>query len=343
MSAPTINPRCPEKILSGRLRYDDGRTEHRFSPRAAEAKASVDRKVREGIYAFEETPCFCGAVDGTTVSTVDRYGLLYPLVLCGRCGLLRANPRMTRQAYVSFYDSEYRALYGDADVDFEALYATRVAQGREAHEFVRRHIRGKLPLVLDVGCNMGTMLLPFAEEGSEVYGVDFGGEFLRLGRERTGLKNLIEGDVSAFIALGRKADLIICSHSVEHFLDLERELLRLRAALAPGGRLFVSVPGTRYFTDELSRGNFLEVLQNAHTWQFDNRTLDCVMGCCGFRRETADEQIRSLYVLDDKFQDKSRVPEGAAEATAAYLKAVETRYLPRWYAKRLLSALGLRR
>jgi SAM-dependent methyltransferase len=337
------SPHCPERLLSERLRFSDGRTEARFSPLAAKAKDALVRKVREGSYAFEETACFCGEPSGETVATVDRYGLWYPLVLCGHCGLLRANPRMTREAYIGFYGSEYRALYGDADADFDALYESHLAQGRDAHSFVRSHVKAPLPVVLDVGCNLGTILLPFAADGSEVFGVDFGGEYLKLGRERTGLKNLIEGDVSAFLALGRKADLIICSHSVEHFLDLEGELARLRAALAPGGRLFVTVPGTRHFTDVLSNGNVLELLQNAHTWQFENETLDYVMECCGFRRDAADDQIRSIYSLSEARRDKKDVPSGAADRARGYLRGTERGYMPRWYAKRLLAALGLRR
>jgi SAM-dependent methyltransferase len=51
------------------------------------------------------------------------------------------------------------------------------------------------------------------------------------------------GDRVAFtgkIPTGMKADVIVSQNSFEHFLDAGEILAELRAALAPGGKLFVT-------------------------------------------------------------------------------------------------------
>ena len=339
--AITISPRCPDRVLSRRLAYAGGATGHRFTPRSLAAKEAVERKIREGIYRFAESQCFCGERDGDTLATIDGYGLWYPLVLCRRCGLLRVNPRMTRDSYIAFYDAEYRALYGDYDTGLDELFAIRVKQGEAIHHYVRERLGRKFDVVLDVGCQMGTALLPFRREGAETYGVDFGTDFLEIGRKKTDNPNLLVGDIDAFLALGRRADLVICSHVVEHFLDLEKELLRLREAIAPQGCLYVEVPGTAWFTDELCKGDLLGLLQNAHTYQFNGELLTYVMECCGFELIHRDDRIRSLFRPSERFRDKADVPQGQREAVLSYLTRTERRFLPKWRLKRALDVVGL--
>ena len=98
--------------------------------RAQLAIEGVKAKIAGGKYDFEDTTCFCGRCNDTLVSEVDRYEFYHPMVICNECGLMRANPRMTREAYSSFYKTEYRDVYGEGDGDLDELFRIRQDQAR---------------------------------------------------------------------------------------------------------------------------------------------------------------------------------------------------------------------
>ena len=67
-------------------------------------------KLMDGTYPTEETKCFCG-IDPPNDSVLienDRYAIPHRMVLCENCLLIRANPRMTKEAYAEFYNNEYQ-------------------------------------------------------------------------------------------------------------------------------------------------------------------------------------------------------------------------------------------
>ncbi len=122
----------------------------------------VKRKQATGLYPTEPVACFCGNPDGDPVVETDRYGFAHRMVCCPTCGILRANPRMTADAYQQFYEHEYRQIYddktdgGDDDVSFESS----VRRGTTLKEMVQRYdCRPKV--VLELGCNAGGWLKPF--------------------------------------------------------------------------------------------------------------------------------------------------------------------------------------
>jgi SAM-dependent methyltransferase len=97
--------------------------------------------------------------------------------------------------------------------------------------------------VLDVGCGNGPLTFPVASTGCEVVGVDVDAGSVAHARSANSFPNaafeLIPGST---FDLGREFDLIICSEVLEH-LEVPQPLIDTMARhLAPGGRLFVTVP-----------------------------------------------------------------------------------------------------
>jgi len=63
-------------------------------------KKQIERKIKEGVYTFEEVPCcVCGGRNFEILSEKDCHGLYVPVVICKDCGLIQINPRMTQDAY----------------------------------------------------------------------------------------------------------------------------------------------------------------------------------------------------------------------------------------------------
>ena len=106
-------------------------------------------------------------------------------------------------------------------------------------EFARR-VQGKA--VIDFGCGEAYQAVAFAHAGaSRVIGIEINDRLLEAGRKRVaklGLNNTISLERS--LSEDVKADVIVSQNSFEHFLNAEEILDRLRQALAPNGKLFIT-------------------------------------------------------------------------------------------------------
>jgi SAM-dependent methyltransferase len=99
--------------------------------------------------------------------------------------------------------------------------------------------------ILDLGCGSGS--LPAQLAGLNVTGID-------VDRKSIGEKFPCAcADSHRLPFAGGSFDLVICHHSLEHFHDVPGTIREIRRVLRPDGRLFVSVPDGRSFSDRLYR------------------------------------------------------------------------------------------
>ncbi|WP_153115853.1 class I SAM-dependent methyltransferase [Rhodocyclus tenuis] len=170
-----------------------------------------------------------------------------------------------------------------------SLYDVQGALAKGRFRFARRHL-GALDgmRVLEIGCGGGWNLLPFADAGCAVRGYDYDEEYLHEGSKR-GL-DLRMGGLSAALAANEKADLILLSHVLEHFLDPQETLHQIRSLLTDKGVLFVEVPNLFAIRDRLMRS-----LQGVHTYTFVPRTLERLMNRAGWGRVALNPVIQSLW------------------------------------------------
>ena len=101
--------------------------------------------------------------------------------------------------------------------------------------------------VLDLGCGAGSLRTQLA--GLHVIGVDVDPGELARNRHLAG----VCAESHSLPFAGRSFDLVICHHSLEHFRDAADAIREIRRVLKPQGRLFVSVPDGRSFSDRLYR------------------------------------------------------------------------------------------
>lgn len=104
-----------------------------------------------------------------------------------------------------------------------------------------------LDRVLDLGCGAGSLREQLA--GLVVIGVDVDPKELARNRELPSV--CAESDTLPFA--GESFDFVICHHSLEHFRDAAGAVREIRRVLKPRGRLFVSVPDGKSFSDRLYR------------------------------------------------------------------------------------------
>lgn len=106
---------------------------------------------------------------------------------------------------------------------------------------------GRLPRkILEVGCGEGGNLLPFAEEGCEVVGVDLSASRIEQARkffeENRRKGEFIAADIFGLESMERDFPLIILHDVIEHIADKRRFLSSLKDYLSAGGAIFVGFP-----------------------------------------------------------------------------------------------------
>jgi 2-polyprenyl-3-methyl-5-hydroxy-6-metoxy-1,4-benzoquinol methylase len=302
-----------------------------------EKRDVIAAKVAGGHYVFETVECpVCGCrkdADFAQLARKDRYGLSVSTQICKRCGLVLTRPRMNAASYAEFYDQEQKRLYVGEEMPSEDYFAAQVKRGETVFEFVRKHIPdfSVKKTVLDVGCGAGGMLVPFKRAGFAARGVDIIGNYVELGK-RKGL-DVAVGGIDTLAAESGTFDIIIYSHVLEHLSDAERELTKIRGLLAPGGVVYVEVPGLKNIGESYD-GDFLRLLQNAHVWIFTKTSLGNLFRKSGFSMVVGDEYVRAVFSVS-----KDRTPDtikNEYRAVMSFLRRAEAKLFLRCLRERFL-------
>jgi SAM-dependent methyltransferase len=220
-----------------------------------------------------ETPVceLCGASSSETV--VRQKDLLhrvtdepYSIVRCEACGFLYLSPRPAEHEIGRFYPETYyappappRRFSGIKRWVMEDYYGYPPSKPRGFlesirkvllyPEMLRRRVTGRriLPWVgggklLDVGCGHGVSAAMLAQQGWDVYGLDFSQVAAGHARALLGGDRVHVGDLYSAKYPDRLFDVVLMSHSLEHLYHPKRVLAEVRRILKDQGVLMVAVP-----------------------------------------------------------------------------------------------------
>jgi len=160
-------------------------------------------------------------------------------------GWFEVEPKPTAEALASYYNQKYygpgegRGQYAHAYTD-EELEHKRLPAAESERVWARGPGR-----LLEVGFGEGFTLDWFAGRGWDVSGIDFTDAGLRAFFPAL-LDRVTIGDafaeLDAVISRGDVFDLVVCNNVLEHVLDPEGLLRRLRRIVAPDGLLRIAAP-----------------------------------------------------------------------------------------------------
>lgn len=217
----------------------------------------------------------CGNDNATPIAHGERFGIEITVVICRTCGLVYQNPRLSEKELEAFYQDEYRGLYsGSNEVPLPEFIQQQLKRGREILRFCRPYLKDK-GLVLDVGAGCGGVLIPFRDQGYQVYGVE-PGPYGKWGAENLGLNMY----VCTFESLPQDnicPDLIIFSFVLEHVPSPRTQLAKAYTLLAPEGIIFVEVPNLRQISAPVE-----QYFHIAHMTYFTPATLRAALENSGF-------------------------------------------------------------
>jgi len=253
------------------------------------ARDNLINRLSSGKYTMETVACECRSTTYDVLAKKDRYGLPVKIVICDKCGLIFQNPRLSEESSNDFYANLYRDLYSGTS-SIEDYFTFQLLRGKRIARWIHARIGYFPENVVEIGCGAGGNLQAFKEMGCNTIGVDFDKKYLDYGISKgLNLRNRAAGQLSK-----NAADLVILSHVLEHFLNIEKELQVISCLLRDSGHLYIEVPGIFNLQQNF---DFLNSLQNAHNYYFSLETLQQVMGLYGWQFESGNEKIYSLFTF----------------------------------------------
>ena len=196
-------------------------------------------------------------------------------------------------------EGQYRHAYTDEELEHKRLSAAEA----------ERVWNGPPGRLLEVGFGEGFNLDWFAGRGWDVAGIDFTDAGLKAFFPAL-LDRVTIGDAFAeldlAIARGATFDLVICNNVLEHVLDPEGLLRRLRAIVAPGGMARIAAPndGSWLHRDLVARGSAKAdfwVVTPDHLNYFDTDSLPRILEANGWAvAELLGEFPIDLFLLNSE-------------------------------------------
>lgn len=119
--------------------------------------------------------------------------------------------------------------------------------------------------ILDIGCGAGRYCREFASLGARVHGVDFSPKSIEVAKKLTSQNNVSYSVGSIYdLEAAEPYDLILCSRvlavACKDARDVQTCLVKVHAALKPGGRAIFVEPTHRSFMRRILKLNFAEFL-----------------------------------------------------------------------------------
>jgi ubiquinone/menaquinone biosynthesis C-methylase UbiE len=190
----------------------------------------------------------------------------------------------------------------------------------ETLHFFREQIKRYGQPVLDLACGTGNLLIPLAEEGVEISGIDLSENMLSAcclkATERNVLVELERGDMRSFDLDRKFRTILIAGCSFQHLeteLDISNCLEAVGRHLEPDGRLIVELfnpivsllmqdSGKHYMIGEFEHNVLSEEMTydpgtqvNNITWHFWDRKSDSTTRLTFSTREYFPEELDSLF------------------------------------------------
>ncbi|MDD4910442.1 MAG: methyltransferase domain-containing protein [Candidatus Omnitrophica bacterium] len=270
----------------------------KLDPKRRRAYFTLLKYIFDGKYRLEHVKkCLCGSDDLEVLSVQDRFVLPFGTKICRQCGLIQVSPRLSFNDLPEFYEKVYYDLIlGESIRD---LMTVKPDSAEKIYEYLDRYVTrkeaGRRLEIIEIGCGRGALLdkvrnlLEKDGIAVDVCGCEPSEDASQMARSR-GIdvyKGLAES------LAGKKADIVILSHVVEHFGDIKSEFNKIKPLVKEGGYLYVEVPGVCYLKDY--DYNYIVYSAFVHNYNFNLLSLRSVIEPLGFKFIAGDEYVRSLF------------------------------------------------
>ena len=270
-------------------------------------------------YTLIPIKCLCGNNDDILLSKSDRHGIEFTVVVCKKCGLIRAKDYFTDENIKDFYKNHYRNVMPDDEIevtsasskfrshtkivhkeeifeqDLQTRYNSHKARNRNRIKIIEKFGILSKKKVLDLGGGFGGILEHFKNE-NEVYLVDHYVPYLNYAKSK-GI-NIIKGGLDN---IDFKPDVIILSHVMEHWGNFEKDIKKLIQIQKIGETInYIEFPGVDGIKLGRQEGDIIGDIHVPHVYYFASYVFENIMNRYGFEKLYIDSWIKSLFIYTGK-------------------------------------------
>lgn len=238
-----------------------------------------------------------GATDLITITHVDRYGYPARADLCRTSGLVFLNPVMTQAAYTEFYIHTYRPLvsaFHNRLIDAKTIQAEQRGYAAEVIEFVAPAFADKPMLhLLDIGGSTGVVAAEFIKAfGCKATVVDPAPDELACAGAM-GMR-AIPGFIENVDVGSGTYDFVMICQSIDHLLDVDLAIQRMRDAMTDDGVFFIDIVDFR--AAYLRNQRIEDAIKIDHPYYFTRQTIEAYLRKHGLRVERMNFAADHLHV-----------------------------------------------
>jgi 2-polyprenyl-3-methyl-5-hydroxy-6-metoxy-1,4-benzoquinol methylase len=269
----------------------------------------------------------CPICHGSDAGFVSRHSDFPGTAICScaRCNHWFAFPEPDGPSLARYY----REIYSGRRASYfsDAYYSVMEQRAAAQIRFIERslddcRIQAALPgrTAIDWGCGVGALVAALQRYGVVAVGYDSDLAAIEIGRQKWGTNIWLNtsDDVSRF---RHEFDLLLLSHTLEHFAGIEEAMRRLLTVVRPGGWVFIEVPNSSagLFTDEMDH--------ESHLHFFSRQSLMLLLQRLGVRVLTCVSCGPSMGVAVGR--DGSKELSGPVGRAALALRLLYQRMVPR--------------
>lgn len=250
-------------------------------------------------YKLIITKCLCGIKNDELLSSVDRHGVKFELVICKQCGLIRAKNYWDESSVIDFYKNHYRnIIYTKINrVSLEERY-NREKKHAESFKWpfinsiLKKNMDKKFKII-DCGGGTGGTIGDYKNK-CDCLIVDYDEEYLNFAKKNNyktlygGLEEIQKNNV--------KFDLIILSHVVEHWNNFNKEIENLSSICDNNTLIYIETPGIDSLKDGRSRYDLLlRDIHYPHYYYFTSYVFNQIMLKFGFECIKFNNNYQGLF------------------------------------------------
>jgi 2-polyprenyl-3-methyl-5-hydroxy-6-metoxy-1,4-benzoquinol methylase len=237
----------------------------------------------------------------------------FTVVKCCTCGVIRTNPRPTRDSIGFFYPDDYGPYLGTQVLQAKPIFGFKKILKPLVKLIVKSNSM-KLPKLkpgrmLEIGCASGSFLHKMAGQGWCVQGIEFSAKAAKAAA-KLGYP-VHAGSLEAAPSPNDPFDLIVGWMVLEHLHDPIGGLMKLRDWAKPDAWLVLSIPNAGSLEFRVFKDKWYSLHLPNHLYHFSPITLGKILSASGWKLEKIHHQ-RTLsnliastgYVLRGKGYDK---------------------------------------
>jgi SAM-dependent methyltransferase len=241
----------------------------------------------------------CGSDRFTVITHSDRYTFGAAASACHSCGLVFLNPLMTAAEYSNFYAKVYRPLvsaYHGRLIDAHTIQDEQQEYAEALTRFLQPVLEGKnFKTMLDVGGSTGVVARALAKRFNLAATVlDPAADELACA-QADGF-TVVPGFVEDYQPK-EMFDVVIVCQTIDHFIDAQGAMSKLRNLINPKGLLFLDIVDFR--AAYLRNWSIEEAVKIDHPYYFTQESVECLFARTGFeviQRNYASDHLHVGYI-----------------------------------------------